>query len=91
MILHTQQCYSQVSTRKEKHMTDHRKKLGSKIKKIREESSITREELSILTAINYNALMRIENGQSNPKLETLVRITRFLGIELKELFEDEAH
>jgi transcriptional regulator with XRE-family HTH domain len=72
-------------------MTDHRKKLGSKIKKIREESSITREELSILTAINYNALMRIENGQSNPKLETLVRITRFLGIELKELFEDEAH
>jgi len=68
-------------------MTDHRKRLGSKIKQIRKVNQISREELSILTAINYNALMRIENGQSNPKLETLVRITRFLGVELKDLFE----
>lgn len=68
-------------------MTDHRKRLGSKIKQLREVNQISREELSILTAINYNALMRIENGHSNPKLETLVRITRFLGVELKDLFE----
>ena len=61
-------------------------KLGNKIKDIRLKKGITREELSMLAMVNYTALMNIENGKSNPKLETLHRISIFLGVKLKELF-----
>ncbi|MBE0700910.1 MAG: helix-turn-helix transcriptional regulator [Acholeplasmataceae bacterium] len=65
------------------------KKLGIKIKELREKRSLTRHELSMLSMVNYTTLMNIENGKTNPKVGTLYRISVFLDVRLKELFNYE--
>lgn len=66
-----------------------KKKLGNRIKELRTMRSLTRYELSMLSMVNYTTLMNIENGKTNPKLETLYRISVFLDVRLKELFNYE--
>lgn len=65
------------------------KKLGVRIKVLREQRGLTRYELSMLSMVNYTTLMNIENGRTNPKVETLYRISVFLDVGLKELFNYE--
>ena len=64
-------------------------KLGIRIKDLREKRGLTRHELSMLSMVNYTTLMNIENGKTNPKVETLYRISVFLDVRLKELFNYE--
>lgn len=64
-------------------------KLGKRIKELRQTKNLTRRELSMLSMVNYTALMNIENGKTNPKVETLYRISIFLDVSLKELFNYE--
>ena len=65
------------------------KKLGNRIKELRAIRGLTRHELSMLSMVNYTTLMNIENGKTNPKVETLYRISVFLDARLKELFNYE--
>lgn len=64
-------------------------KLGIRIKDLRGKRGLTRHELSMLSMVNYTTLMNIENGKTNPKVETLYRISVFLDVRLKELFNYE--
>ena len=62
-------------------------KLGKHIKHLRSLRDMTRHELSLLSLVNYTTLMNIENGKTNPKLDTLERLSIFLGVTMKELFD----
>ena len=62
-------------------------KLGEQIKKLRIKEGMKRQELSMLSMVNYTTLMNIENGKSNPTLKTLHRLAIFLGVNMKELFD----
>lgn len=64
-------------------------RIGSRIKKWREERDMSRNELSFLSSIHYTHLMNIENGKSNPQINTLIKILDILEKNLKELFIDE--
>lgn len=64
-------------------------RIGSRIKKWREERDMSRNELSFLSSIHYTHLMNIENGKSNPQINTLIKILDILEKNLKELFADE--
>ena len=50
---------------------------------------MSRHELSFLSSIHYTHLMNIENGKSNPQINTLIKILDVLEKNLKELFTDE--
>ena len=65
------------------------KRLGNRIKELRNKQGLTRRELSLLSMVNYTTLMNIENGKTNPKVETLYRLSIFLDVRLKELFNYE--
>jgi transcriptional regulator with XRE-family HTH domain len=65
------------------------KQLGNEIKALRIKQGLSRKELSLISMVNYTTLMNIENGKSNPKVETLYRLSIFLDVRLKELFNYE--
>jgi len=56
--------------------------LGKSIKNRREILAITQRDLAELSGMGLRTLKAIENGKSNPTLETLNKIMEVLGMEL---------
>ena len=63
------------------------KAVGLKIRSLREGKNLSILELSDMINIEYNNLIRIEKGRTNPTLWTLYKISEALGIELKDIVE----
>jgi transcriptional regulator with XRE-family HTH domain len=64
------------------------KKVGSNLRKIRKEKGFTMENLANEAEIEYRQLGRIERGEINTSIISLLRICHTLNIEMKTLFED---
>ena len=62
-------------------------KFGKHLKKLRLERNISGAELSRRTEIEKPHIVRLENGETNPTLYTLTRLSDALGISLEELFK----
>ena len=62
-------------------------KIGLKIKLLRNKLGISQEKLAELASLNKNSLGAIERGTSSAGIDTLERIAKALGIELKELVD----
>ena len=60
----------------------HPDKLGKTIKNRREILAITQMDLAELSGMGLRTLKTIENGKSNPTLETLNKLMDVLGLEL---------
>lgn len=60
----------------------HSEKLGKTIKTRREILAITQRDLAELSGMGLRTLKAIENGRSNPTLETLNKLMDVLGLEL---------
>ncbi len=67
-------------------MSELRKKLGKRIKQIREQRSIKQCVLAEKLNMEPSNLTRIESGYQFPKEENLVKIAKALDIEIKDLF-----
>ncbi len=65
------------------------RKIGLKIKEIRERNQLTQFKLAELINMEPSNLSKIERGIQMPKEETLEAIVKVLNIEFKELFEFE--
>ncbi len=63
------------------------KKVGRRIKEIRESLNIKQFELAEMLEMEPSNLTRIENGYQFPKEENLTKIAAKLNVEEKELFE----
>lgn len=63
------------------------KKLGKRIKQLREQAHLTQEKLAEKSGISLDYLGKIEVKINKPGLKTLLKISDALGIEVKELFE----
>jgi transcriptional regulator with XRE-family HTH domain len=63
--------------------------IGKQIQKIRLQNSLTRKELSLLSSIHYTSIMNIENGKTNPKLDTLLKLAKYLQVHIKDLLTYE--
>jgi len=56
------------------------------LKKLREKKGWSQEKLAREADISYNALIKIERGRiKNPKLETLIKLAKALGVSIDEL------
>ncbi len=62
------------------------KKLGRKIRILREQGNLTQEELSERAQISYKFLGEIERGLKNSSIKILGQIADAMGISLAELF-----
>lgn len=58
------------------------------LKKLRTEKGISKYELCKRTGIDFHTIWKIENGE-NTRLFTLYKIADALGVDVKELFEQE--
>ena len=65
------------------------KRLGLKIKELRERNNLTQLKLAELINMESSNLSKIERGMQMPKEETLEEIIKVLNVDLKELFDFE--
>ena len=60
-------------------------KLGKKIKGLREEKQYEQKAFAFDYEIGRTQLYMIENGKTNPRLLTLMKIAKGLGVSVSEL------
>ena len=65
------------------------KKLGDRIRQLREERNISQQNLAELCNFEKSNMARIETGRTNPTLHTLYKISSALRITLAELVNFE--
>lgn len=65
------------------------KKVGVRIREIRESKNLTIMELADKLDIEYNNMIRIEKGRTNPTLGTLYKICQALEIRLVDIVDVE--
>jgi transcriptional regulator with XRE-family HTH domain len=72
---------------KEKPYDSYLKKVGGNLRKIRKEKGYSMENLANETEMEYRQLGRIERGEINTSIISLLRLCETLKVELKDLFE----
>ena len=60
--------------------------IGKKIRQIRKERGLSQEELSEKIDISPRHMCTIENGNSFPSIETFIKISEILDIDINEFF-----
>jgi len=63
------------------------RRIGLKIREIREEKKISLQELSDKMDIEYNNLIRLEKGRTNPTIGTLYKIANILEVKLIDIVD----
>lgn len=66
---------------------DFAKKLGTYIRRLRNEKKYSIEKLAAISETDYSSLNKIENGKQNPTAYTLYKILFALDIDMTETFE----
>jgi transcriptional regulator with XRE-family HTH domain len=62
------------------------RKVGDRVREIRKSKGISQEELGDRSSLHYTYIGKVERGEKNITLESLVKITKALEISLEELF-----
>lgn len=60
--------------------------LGNKVVSLRREQGLSQADLAYEADVDLSSLSRLERGQVNVTLETLYKIAKTLGVEIKDLF-----
>ena len=64
-----------------------KRKIGLKIRSIREGKNLSIIDLADVLDIEYNNLIRIEKGRTNPTIITLYKIGQALNVKLPEIVD----
>lgn len=62
-------------------------KFGQHLKSLREKKNISSAEMARRCLMDRSNYSRIEMGNTNPTLQTLVILSKALGVSMEELFE----
>ena len=65
------------------------KKFGNNLRRIRKDKGLTMESVANEAEIEYRQLGRIERGEVNTTIISLLRIAKILKIDMKILFDFE--
>lgn len=63
--------------------------IGSELRKIRESKNVSRKEITEKLYISEETIRRIEKGNNEPRISTLIPICIYLDIEIKDLFKSD--
>jgi transcriptional regulator with XRE-family HTH domain len=74
----------------ERHNSPSMKIDGTKLRRLREENFITREELATMTGLHYDSIGRLERGDwpSGSQIRTIRKLADALGVHPSEIVED---
>lgn len=61
------------------------KEFGKNLQKLREAKGMSTRKFAAAADISHSSLGRLESGQSNPTLTTLVKLADALGVDLRAL------
>lgn len=64
-----------------------KRKIGLRIRSIREDKHLSIMDLADMLDIEYNNLIRIEKGRTNPTIITLYKIGQALNVKLPEIVD----
>lgn len=70
-------------------MEDIKQLLGKRIRELRKRQGLTQEKLAEEIGIEPRNLLKIENAQTFPRVQTLQKITEVLHCSINELFTFE--
>ena len=70
-------------------MDDIKQLLGRRIRELRKRKGLTQEQLAEMIGIEPRNLLKIENAQTYPRVQTLQKIMEFLNCSANELFHFE--
>lgn len=62
-------------------------KLGSNLKRIREERGMTQGDIVRTLGVSRSFVSNIENGNTNPTLSTITNLAKALGVSSDELLK----
>lgn len=65
------------------------KLIGKKIKEIRKRKKISQETLAEMVSMNQRSILRLENSQTIPTLESLEKIAKALDVEVSDFLNNE--
>lgn len=65
------------------------KKIGSFLKKLRNEKGITQEHLAEQFGVSSRTVSRWENGNNMPDISILVEISEFYDVDIREIIDGE--
>jgi transcriptional regulator with XRE-family HTH domain len=65
------------------------RRIGLKIRELRMKKKLSLQEFSDKLDIEYNNLIRIEKGRTNPTIGTLFKICRILDVKLVDIVDVE--
>ena len=65
------------------------KKIGLKIRELREEKNISQQDLSAACNFEKSSMSRMEAGRSNFTIGTLLKIGEGLNVKLKDIVDVE--
>ena len=57
------------------------------IKEVRTQKSVSLSKLAELSGISKGHLSKVERGEQEPKLSTMIKIAKALGVELENLYK----
>jgi transcriptional regulator with XRE-family HTH domain len=60
---------------------------GEALRRAREAAGMTQEQVGNLCDMDPSAVSRLERGQRNPRLVTVVRLAHAIGVPPKELLD----
>jgi transcriptional regulator with XRE-family HTH domain len=63
--------------------------VGVKIRELRESKNLSIQEFSDMINVEYNNLIRIEKGRTNPTLGTLYKICQALNVRVVDIVDVE--
>lgn len=64
-----------------------RKIIGERIRLSREESKLSLRDLAVITGMGHSWLAKLEKGQVNFQIDSLIRLMEVFEIQPKELFK----
>jgi DNA-binding XRE family transcriptional regulator len=63
------------------------KEFGFHVRRLRESRDLSQQELADLSDVSKRAIIRIENCQIKPNLDTMISLSKAMNITLKELVD----
>ena len=70
-------------------MSGVKKLFGKRVKELRKQNHLTQEKLAELIGIDTRNLIKIENGETFPRVQTLEKLLEVLKIAPYEIFRNE--
>jgi transcriptional regulator with XRE-family HTH domain len=65
---------------------DFRHRLGTNLRRLREEAGLSQEGLMRLSEVHRTQISSYERGETEPQAEVLARLSRALGVSAEEFF-----